>query len=157
MNASLRVGACAVVLLGAVLFVGCVLVPWLGGPSLFPDDLHEICQQWLEESSRSEELGERSRQTLDVLEGKREATAELIAGRASLAQTVARFRALRDQGEIAEDAGADEPAELSDEAVARSVLCWARVALRHEPCGEEVLHRLEDEFRRTYPHAALET
>jgi hypothetical protein len=150
MNATLRVGACAVVLLGAVLFVGCVLVPWLGGPSLFPDDLHEVCQRWLDESRRSEELSERNRQVQDVLEGKREATADLIAGRMTLAQTVERFRALREQEKSLEDVATDGSSDVSDEALARSVLYWARVASRPEPSREEILHRLKEEFRRTY-------
>src|SRR5262245_31944978 len=96
MTTILRVGACAVVLLGAVLFVGCVLVPWLGGPSLFPGDLVESCQQLVSENSRREELNERSRQGLRVLEGKQAVTADVIAGRASLAEAIARFREVQE-------------------------------------------------------------
>src|SRR5262249_54527250 len=148
MSSLLRGGACAVVLLGAVLFVSCVLVPWLGGPSLFPSDLNEVCQQLMAENNRRDALDERSRHVLDLLEGKQETTRDVIAGRASLGEAVARFRSLRDQEEERlENLGIEHRSAMpNDEALARSVIAWVRVAVQNDPRRDEVLRRLEEEF-----------
>src|SRR5262245_48602869 len=135
MNALLRAGACAVVLLGAVLFVGYVLVPWLGGPSLFPTDLADVCQRLLTETSRRDELHERSCRVLEQLEGKEAVTQDVVGGRTSLLEAVAEFRRLRDlEEERLESAGLTYRTEdPGDEALARNVIAWARVAVRGDP------------------------
>lgn len=151
MNPLLRVSACGVVLFGAVLFVSCVLVPWLGGPSLIPTDLHELCQQLLEESTRHEELNERSRSAVDLLDGKRLVTADVIAGRTSLVEAVTQFHALEAEARTEVSA-----AKTSDEAQARHVIGWVSEATRNDPRRGAVLRRLREEFRRAYPRARLE-
>jgi len=158
MNSLLRVGACGVVLLGAVLFVGGVLVPWLGGPSMCPTDLTEVCRRLIEESNRREELNERSRCALDLLESKQAVTVDVIAGRASLAEATARFRRIKDaEDERLENAGISyRPENPSDEAMARNVIAWVRAALLTDPRREQVLRRLEEEFHLAYPHARPE-
>jgi hypothetical protein len=155
MNSLLRVGACAAVLLGAVLFVGCVLVPWLGGPSLFPADLPEVCQRLIEESNRQGELDEHGRYSREQLEGKRTVTLDVIAGRASLTEAVARFRRLRDQEEEKlEAAGLGyRTGNVSDEELARNVVAWVRAAVRDDPRRDVVLRRLEEEFHLAFPNA----
>jgi hypothetical protein len=147
MNVPLRVLACAVVLFGAVLFVGCVLVPWLGGPSLFPHDLHELCQSLLDEHQRRDVLEVRDRALLDDLAAKQEVTADLVAGRTSLAEATSEFRRLR--ARLSAELDGDVPGlvpEADDEGLARQVISWVMVTLQDDPRRDVVLDRLEAEL-----------
>jgi hypothetical protein len=147
MNVPLRVLACAVVLFGAVLFVGCVLVPWMGGPSLFPHDLHELGQQFFDEHQRRETLDVYDRALVDDLESKREVVASVIAGRTSLAAATGEFRRLRERLMAAQDEdGTLRVPEADDEGLARQVIAWVMVATRDDPRRHEVLDRLEAEL-----------
>lgn len=154
MHALLRFGACVVVLLGAVLFVGCVLVPWLGGPSLVPADLHEIWQQLCQESNRGSELDDRGNQSRAKHDARCEVVADLIAYRASLPEAVARFRDLCERRK--EPARNGEPKQLlaaTDAELAAHLIDRARELLRQEARRDEILRRLQQEFRQAYPRA----
>jgi len=147
MNVPLRVIACAVLLFGAVLFVGCVLVPWLGGPSLFPHDLPGLCVQILEERQRSETLEARDRIIVDDLEAKRIVTDDLIGGRITLAEAISEFRRLREQVFALQEEGlpAKVP-EIGYEGLAQQVINWVMITLKDDPRRDVVLDRLEAEL-----------
>jgi hypothetical protein len=149
MNAVLRVCACAAVLTGAVLFIGLALVPWLGGPSLFPNDLREIYETIVEQSRRRDDLSARNRVVFAVLEQKRDVVADLADGRASLAEAVSTFRRLHEEVQSVQNDGPNtgRPAvEISDEALAREVIAWVRAAVSNDPRRDEILCRLEAEL-----------
>ena len=143
MNVPLRVLACSTVLSGAVLLVG-VLVPWLGGPSLLPADLHKVLRTLLEQREREATLQARDDALLDSLAVKRLITADVIAGRTSLAEAVAEFRRLRQRQR--EELGPDFPGvgdEIDDAGMARQVMTWVLRELRDDPRRDAVLDRLE--------------
>jgi hypothetical protein len=152
MHVPLRVLACAIVLFGAVLFVGCVLVPWLGGPSLLPTDLREICQTFIEEHERGVVLEAQDEIVRDDLTVKREIAADVIAGRTSLAEAVMEFRRLR-QRKL--DVGGPEfpglAHELEQDGLARQVIAWVMMTLKNDPRRDVVLDRLECELEATEP------
>jgi hypothetical protein len=157
MTTILRAGACAVVS-GAVLVVSCVLVSWLGGPSLLPGDLPRVLKQLVEEMSRSDELNERNPYNARVMKGKEEVTQDVVAGRTSLPEAIARLRELYQlAADWRQNSGAgSQTADTSDEAVARNLLAWVRVAVVHHPNRDEVLRRVEEEFHRAFPNARPE-
>lgn len=146
MTATLRVSACAAILFGAVLFVGYVLVPWVGGPSLFPNDLNHLCQQLLDEQYRRDDLRQRNHAVIEVLECKREVTADVIAGRSSLAEAVQEFRRLQSRLEDGQEPLRGYHSTDSDELIARNVLVWVRATTRNNPQYRELLKRLEAEL-----------
>jgi hypothetical protein len=141
----LRASACAVLLLGAVLFAGYVLVPWLGGPSLFPDDLREICENLWTEHLRHEALTVRDQSVQQILSRKREIANEVAAGRVTLVEAVVRFRELRCDDGRDETLGAYVSVGDSDEALARSVITHVSTAMMNDPRRDEVLGRLHRE------------
>lgn len=146
MNAFTRVCACAVILFTAVLFVGCFLVPWLGGPSLFPKDLHELCVTFLEQSRKQESLDGRTRRLTSTIEDKRVVTDDLIAGRITLAQAIDQFRQLRDDLESLNVEPDNAPwSAVSDADLARNVIAWVNIALHDDSRRDDFVRRLEAE------------
>jgi hypothetical protein len=148
MKPLLRVAVCGVVLGLVVALVGCVLVPWLGGPALFAVDGPALCRLLWMEHVRGDALETRDEALRHCLAGKVEVTEEVIAGRLSLAEAIDRFRrlhALLDDGQD-EVLGSTSPAG-DDEEVARNVIRWVSHALNDQPSRRvEVVARLEKEM-----------
>jgi hypothetical protein len=148
MKVLLRLSVCGVVLGVAVAFVGCVLVPWLGGPTLLGMDFRELFREMGEERQRQEALRVREEAMMHCLKGKQEVTEAVIAGRLPLAEAVRRFRRLQGLMDDGQDEvlGTYSIGGVGNELMARNVLLWVRVALGKRPEGGEVLRRLEKEL-----------
>jgi hypothetical protein len=102
----------------------------------------------LREGYRDEALEQRLVVVRQVSAGKREVTAEVLAGRLTLREAAERFRqlnALLDNG-TAPRAGTEEERCLY-------VIYWAQGELPEQPGGAAVLARLEEQYRREFGHA----
>jgi hypothetical protein len=142
-------GICAVVGLLAVLLVGAVLVPWLGGPGLFDDDLRELGRVLWTEQVREEALVNRERALYQHLTWKEEVVNEVLAGQLTLLEAAERFRAA--QGEL--DDGQDEIIGsfklVPDEEMCLNVIRWVSCRLSTDPQRQdEVVGRLQKELQR---------
>ncbi len=148
MKVLLRLSVGGVVLGVAVALVGCFVVPWLGGPTLFGADFRALLGEMEGERQRQEALRLRERATIRCLRGKHEVTQELIEGRLSLAEAVRRFRRLQGLIDDGHDdvLGAYLGVEADNESIGRNVLLWVKVALGKRPQGAEVMRRLEKEL-----------
>jgi hypothetical protein len=142
MRPLLRLAGCAA--------FACLL--FLGGCALAPDLLVNLgldwwnwpqgLQQYDAASERDEELARQGPLALERIKAKDAIARELIAGRLSLAEAVARFRALphppRRMRELLRryhGAGSDE------EILRQHVLDWACLLLEGEPARAEALRR----------------
>jgi hypothetical protein len=119
---------------GTFLAVGAgAAVARLGGPDPFGRDLPGAWQLYVQESQRREALSNHERALAESLEVKRQAVAELIAGRLTLAQAVARFRAAQ-AAKAGEGGGASGTYPgLSDEVLTQNVLSWVAAQLCDQP------------------------
>lgn len=145
----LRVTVWVLVLGPLIALAGFLVVPWLGGPALFAVDGAAPGQGLWQEQTRAEALEKRDAAVRRRLAGKAEVTAEVVAGRLSLAEAIDRFRrleALRDEGPDGVPGTPSRPA-LDDDEIAQNVLRWASWWLCEEPSRRaEVMTRLEKEL-----------
>jgi hypothetical protein len=156
MTALSRPSACAA--RGFVLLIAGALVVWYrpagqprgGEPGADPWCRSEADDGPDRERRRAEALEAESALVRRLLDAKARTIADLLARRLTFPEAVARFREL-DTG-VREDWKAHErDAEYGgcteDERVRRSVIAWARAALREQPEGAKVLAGLEAEAR----------
>ena len=148
-RALMRLSVCASMLVVAIGFTGGVLVPWLGGPALFPADVPELFDTLWNECVRREAMDRHSQDIQRGLVAKYEVTLEVIAGRTSLAEATAHFRRLHGLMNEGRDPALTPYAELGsgDEAFARNVIVWVKGELTADPDRQaEVVARLEREL-----------
>ena len=149
MKPLLRMGACAIVGVTAVLFVGGVLTPWLGGPTLFASDLGHTCRLLWNEQVRCEELITRNLALKRCLETKQEVVRELMAGRMTLPEAADRFQEAASR--LADDV--DEKfvdyQEGTEDGQCRNVIRWVARYLSGDPqLRDQLVSRLERELRQ---------
>jgi hypothetical protein len=130
--------ACVALLAG----FACAFARW-GGASFQAWDLPEAGRELLTETRRQQDLQEKDAAALRRLEGKRDVTNALLAGRLSLRRAVELFRQIDEDNPGA----ADAQATADDSSVYDNVLTWAAAALTDKPDGSAVLARLEAERR----------
>ena len=133
-----------------ILFIGCVLVPWAGGPSLFGADLQRACGEFCREILRGDAITRRDQEVQAVLDGKRIVTDELVAGKLSLAEATDRFRALQTRIEDDEDpyAGSYQFAGTDEESLTQNVIHWVYSRLRDDPAASGRIRRPTGEGAR---------
>jgi hypothetical protein len=151
MKKLLRVSASGLSGAALVGLVGLVLLPWLGGPALFGGDFGDVYRLLIAEQARSDALETRVDAALRSIHAKEEISAELIAGRMTLAEAADRFERLAERFD-------DSPGELPAEyraaagdraAVYAEVIGWVKVSLQGRPREQaEVVARLERERAR---------
>jgi hypothetical protein len=145
MKVALRIGASGLAGAAAIVLLGLVLLPWLGGPALFGADFGAIYRLLVEEQNRGAELEARDEVVMRCLDGKAEATREVIAGRLTLAEAAARFERL--SGMLAD--GEDDLSGPDRSAMYDHVIRWVAVALPNDPDRRaQVLGRLQRERTR---------
>jgi hypothetical protein len=106
-------------------------------------------RQWVEQVARGERLEGERFAVLSRNEAKQQVAGEVVAGRLSLAEAVARYRALNDESPYYRaQAARFHPAMSQEERLCREVIGYAEAALRGQPGrAERVLSRLERDLR----------
>jgi len=112
-------------------------------------DLTDLVHQLAEETRRGESLASRTGVTRRCIEGKREVTLEVIAGRLTLPEAAGRFRELQEmRDEVDEDSRVPGPGHRDEEALCLNVIVWVAAELNNNPPqARAVVSRLEDELR----------
>jgi hypothetical protein len=141
-----RLTAWVLVLGLLITLIGFFVAPRLGGPALLPGDGPAPGQALSQEQNLAEALEKRDAAVRRRLAGKAEVTAEVVAGRVSLAEAIDRFRRLQDDGQD-EAPGTPSRRAGDDDEIAQNVLRWASWWLCRDPSRQaEVMARLEKEL-----------
>lgn len=150
MNSVVRLLVCFATVAGLLAGLTALQPVWLTSLGLDVGKLAELSQQIDRENQRGEELKAVQRDLSRKLVVKNQAIRELIDGRLSLAEAVARFRALSEESPSAvEKIRESYPAASLGGSVCRQVLSWAEFEVHWSSpeCETEVMARLEEEAR----------
>jgi hypothetical protein len=131
----------------ALVLIGGVFAPWWVSSDR---SLASVAGVLYRELQRREALESRDARLWRCREAKARVTAELLAGRLSLAEAAEAFREVNETLQDADDAWVD-PYRFADneEAVCRTVIAWARHDTGCDPARRAaVVGRLEEELRQ---------
>jgi hypothetical protein len=150
MRAWPRLFLCAAACLALLTGFGWAFARWQGA-AMADWDLSAAARSLLAEQRRDARLTARDAVSVRCVNGKRDVTAALLAGRLTLREAVAKFRLLDEEARA--DRGDPPRPSAGDEAVLQNVMNWVSVAAAGRPNEAAIRARLAAE-RDAILHAA---
>jgi transposase-like protein len=137
----------------ALVLIGGVFAPWWVSSDR---SLARVAGVIYREMQRGEALDRRDERLRGCREAKERITAEVLAGRLSLAEAAEAFRAVNETLQGGDDAWVDPYRYADDEeAVCRTVITWARHRTTDDPERQAaVVARLEEELQQLHQAGA---